>query len=141
MNIQLMCIKSGIPLWVSCYPSSSKDTDTLISGFLSAVNTFAQETAGNTISTMTVGDTLWSFTSLFHLDDFFLASKIDLSAVDDARKYQIKLNEQLVSDIVNTFQKTYPREIFMNTAFDSSSFADFQSLVDSKIQDVVSILN
>ena len=136
-----MCIKSGIPLWVSCYPSSSKDTDTLISGFLSAVNTFAQETAGNTISTMTVGDTLWSFTSLFHLDDFFLASKIDLSAVDDARKYQIKLNEQLVSDIVNTFQKTYPREIFMNTAFDSSSFADFQSLVDSKIQDVVSILN
>lgn len=136
-----MCIKSGIPLWVSCYPPSSKDTDTLISGFLSAVNTFAQETSGNYISTMTVGNTLWSFTSLYHLEDFFLACKIDVSGFDDARKYKIKLNEQLVSEIVTTFQKYYPQKIFVNTAFDSTSFADFQSLVDTKIQEMVLILN
>jgi len=140
MNIQLMCIRTGIPLWVSCYPPSSKDTDTLISGFLSAVNTFAQETAGNSISTMMVGDTLWSFSSLFHHEDFFLASKIDLSNVADARKYQIKLNEQLIAEIVSLFQKNYRPEIFINTTFDSNSFVDFQSLVDSKIQEIVSIL-
>lgn len=140
MNLQLICIYSGLPLWISCYPPTSKDKDTLISGFLSAINIFAKQTSGKNISSMTLGNYLWSFTTLFDIDDFFIASQIDLSGDSDEKNYKIKLNEELIFDVYTEFAKQYPKEFFQSYMPEIASFIEFQKYVDSKIVEFNGIL-
>jgi hypothetical protein len=141
MMLQMMCIYSGIPLWISPSIESSKETNTLVGGFLSALNTFARATVGNTISNMTIGENLWSFKNLHNIDDFFIVSQLELTGQQDEKKYRKRIMSDFISEIIDRFIREFPPSTFENYQPNSSDFEAFQKYVQTKIIENINILN
>jgi hypothetical protein len=133
MNLQVLCIYNGIPLFICPSAEVSKNSNTLISGFLTAINMFAKQTVGVTISNMTLGDSLWTFTNIYNIDDLFLVSQFTLTGHADEKKFKTKIISQLISEIVTEFQNRYPRQFFLEFQSDSKIFAEFSAYVNEKI--------
>ncbi len=114
MAIKIICIQNGIPLWSSTYPENKTEEDTLISGFLSAINSFAKMTEGKTIKNMTIGNSLWTFVNVHGIEDLFITSEIDIIGEIESKNYKIRLIEQLVSEISEEFSRSFPPESMIN---------------------------
>ena len=133
MTIRIMCIYSGVPLWISPSKAVNKEDNTLISGFLSALNMFATQTVGKSLSNMTMGNLLWTFIKLHNIDDLFLVSQIEVTNQADERNYKTKIITQIISEIVDAFHKQFSNELFIDWRQDLAIFTDFQKWVDEKV--------
>ncbi|HMF30327.1 MAG TPA: hypothetical protein VKK79_02865 [Candidatus Lokiarchaeia archaeon] len=111
MGIKTVCIFQGIPLWSSSYPEEKLDYF-LISGFFSALNTFAKETEGTTIKNITIGNQHWTFSNIYGMDGFFLAVCTELLDERPLSKEEIKIFENLIIDLLQEFSKLFPEEYF-----------------------------
>ena len=140
MAIKILCIQNGVPLWSSAYPERENDQNSLISGFLSAINTFAKVMEGKIIKNMTIGDSLWTFVNVHGMDDFFITSEIDIMGEKEAKNYKIKLINSLVSEILDEFTKLFPKDFFETNFRNLSAYSSIQAFATKRIMAYYEIL-
>jgi hypothetical protein len=139
MNLKVICMLNGLPLWSAAYPETDDD-NSIISGFLSAINSFARATEGHVLKNMNIGEHLWTFVNVHGIDDFFLTSVVDLAGDPAARNYKTKLIEKMVSEISDEFTTRFPKSYFGNDIHYLAAFSDIQAFANEKLKEYHEVL-
>ncbi|HME50735.1 MAG TPA: hypothetical protein VKM55_00830 [Candidatus Lokiarchaeia archaeon] len=141
MNIKIICLFDGIPLWSAAYPEIPEEQNSLLSGFLSAINTFAKMTEGTHIKNMTIGNYLWTFVNVHGLDDLFIVSEIELTGDPSSKTFKISILERLVSELLTQFSSLYPKEFFTDSSIRHvSAYKKIQEISEKRVKEYHQIL-
>jgi len=127
---QISCIRHGIPLWVVTYPHRDDD-NVLISGFLSAIETFfSKTTIKSGLTNIYTIDKNWSFTKIHDQENFFLAFQYPSHNKKELRKESEILAQNLVSIVKKEFEAAFSLEDFRKFDDNLELFDAFKAKVE-----------
>ena len=138
--VRMFCIYNGTPLWVVSYPKK-EDNIVLISGFLSALDTFAQQVNETKITNISTQDSNWSFSRLHNQQNFYLIFQYPILENEILKKEQEKLAQNLITLIKSEFESLYPKVFFQNFDKEVTQFNDFTSIIQKRIKQNYITLN
>ncbi|HMF33216.1 MAG TPA: hypothetical protein VKK79_17455 [Candidatus Lokiarchaeia archaeon] len=97
-----------------------------MSGFLYALDMFAQSEQHNPIKTMVLGDNRWTFSRIYGLDYLVLVVQTPIIEQNSYPFDDIKYSENLVKKVEHEFTSKFSADYFTNGTPDQRSFDDIK---------------
>src|SRR5271157_528834 len=123
MFLKILCINNGLPLWSATYPEETTD-NVLLSGFLYAMEVFANAEVGNPIKSMILGDNRWTFSRIYNINSLVIVVQTPILENISGYIDDLKFSENLVKEVLKEFTTRFPVEFFSNGTPDRTEFAD-----------------
>ncbi len=129
---KVICVYEGLPFW-SLFTTNQKEDMVLVSGFLSAINTFALQTENNSIRNLSIGESSWTIANIHNLSGFFLAVHADAFREDAEKKFKLNLIEKFILEIITEFTTQFPASYFVKTPSVISAFNKIKEFSKKKL--------
>jgi len=122
--VRMICIFNGIPLWEVSYPPQTDDR-LLLSGFLSALDTFVTQVTDSTINNLSTSDSDWSFSKVHGNEKILLVLQYPATNRVSLKRELQQLAQFFLTTIRHQFEEKYTSKLLENFAGDITIFDNF----------------